>query len=389
MAHWWECCRKALALATEGTGGMTGFDETKRLETIFARMQRFVDDGEFAGAALAVAIGGAQVAEWTVGFAAPDQPASADTLWPLASISKTYTATAIMALIERGELTLSLPVRMVLPGFAAAGREAMCLGHLLTHTSGLIYESPRMEDLLRAQTPLVAMVDEAITHPLLFPPGTRYSYSDYGYAIAGRMAEAVTGRPFPDVMHSLVLKPAELQETFFPPPLSVSQRLAQVADVLAFGTEGAMYNSPYALALAHPAFGVVASVRDLLRFGLLFAPGGAQRILSEATIQVMTTERTGGMILDSGRQIYPFRPEPYGLGFCVGGHIDECGDDLLSAASFGHDGASGCVLLIDPVVDLTIACVSNRHVRIDPDRWRFRLASLINGVVAALTRRGL
>jgi CubicO group peptidase (beta-lactamase class C family) len=365
---------------------VTARDDSGRLGAVFELLRRFVADGELPGAGLAVAVGAETVAEWYGGWAAPDRPARAETLWPLASISKTYTATAIMALVERGELTLSLPVHTLLPEFTGGGREAICLGHLLTHTSGLLYESPVMADLLAAQTPLSAILDDAYKQPLLFEPGTRYTYSDLGYALAARMAEASTARPFPELVRILVLDPACLAETYLPPAPG-DERLAQVEGSLAYGTQGAMYNSPYALALAHPAFGVVASAHDLQRFGLLFAPGGSRHLLSEATIRAMTRDQLGGLLLEGPHRIYPLAPEPYGLGFAVSGCFLGVGDDLASPVSFGHDGASGCILLIDPVADLTIAFVSNRHVLTGRERFGFRLTSIVNGVVAALTRR--
>jgi CubicO group peptidase (beta-lactamase class C family) len=244
-----------------------------------------------------------------------------------------------------------------------------------------------MEELLRAHTPLAAIVDEAYTHPLLFQPGTRYSYSDYGCALAARVAEAATGRPFPELVRTLVLDPADLRDTFFPPSLGVSDRLARVVGALAEGTDGAMYNSPYALALAHPAFGVVASARDLLRFGQVFAPDGPRRILSEATIRVMTTDQTADLPADGPRTIYPHVPERYGIGFGVSGLVGAPGSDLLSPEAFGHDGASGCILLTDPRFGLTLALTSNRHARSGRDRWVYRLSAVVNGVLAALTTR--
>lgn len=371
-----------------GEAPLAGFDETKRLGAVFARIDRYVAQGELPGCALAVAVGGDVVAEWHVGEARPSQLATPTTLWPLASISKTYTAATVLALVERGDLTLSLPVRDLLPDFDGDGREAVRLGHLLTHTAGLIYESPRMEELLRARTPLDGLLAEAYTSPLLFTPGSAYSYSDFGYALAGRMAEVAAGRPFPELMRAYVLDPAGLAETFFPAPATVHERIAQVDGALAFGTPGAMYNSPYALGLAHPAFGVVASARDLLRFALLFAPAGRPRVHSDATIRAMTTDRTGGVTQHGGQRFYPFNSDAYGLGFVAGPHFGGTGDDLASPASFGHDGASGCVLLVDPTYNLTIALVSNRHMLSGLERWRFRLGALLNGVLAALTRRG-
>jgi len=367
---------------------MTGFDETRRLGAVFARMDRYAADGELPGCALAVAVASDVVAQWHAGAARLGQAASAATLWPLASISKTYTAATVLALVERGDLTLSLPARELLPEFDGDGREAVRLGHLLTHTAGLIYESPRMEALLRAQTPLDGLLAEAYTTPLLFPPGSAYSYSDFGYALAGRMAEVAAGRSLPELMREYVLDPVGLEETFFPAPAAAHDRIAQVDAALAFGTPGAMYNSPYALGLAHPAFGVVASARDLLRFGLLFAPGGRVRVHSEATMRAMTTDRTGGVAQHGGQRFYPFNSDAYGLGFVAGPHFGGTGDDLASPASFGHDGASGCVLLVDPTYNLTIALVSNRHMLSGLERWRYRLGGILNGVVAALTRRG-
>jgi CubicO group peptidase (beta-lactamase class C family) len=365
---------------------MSGYDETKRLDVVCERMARLVARGEFHAVGLAVGVGGTQVAEWYEGEAAPGLPAGPEVLWPLASISKSYTATAIMALVEHGDLTLSLPAHALLPVFSGDGREGVRLGHLLTHTAGLIYESPQMEELLRRQMPLGEIVDEAYTHPLMFTPGTRYNHSDYGYALAARMAEVAAGRPFPEIVRERVLEPGELHETFFPPPTSECAHVAQVEGALASGSEGAMYNTPYALALAHPAFGVVATVRDLLRFGLLFAHGGQRRLLSEAAMQVITTDYTSGLPQEEQHSTFPFRPAPYGIGFLVGRNAGLAGAELVSQASFGHDGASGCVLLVDQAADLTVALVSNRHVRINRERWHFCLGSLINGVVAALTR---
>ena len=363
----------------------------ERLRTVYEHFARFIAAGECAGGALAAAIGGEQVAEWYGGEAAPGLRVGPDVLWPLASISKTYTAATVLALVERGDLTLSTRVAEVLPGFAAAdgadGRERITLRHLLTHTAGLIYESPEMAARLIAQTPLDALLDEAASHPLLFVPGTAFSYSDYGYGLAGRIAATVTGRPFPELVRELVLAPAGLADTFMPPPPSAGGRLAHIAASLAYGTPGAMYNTPYALALAHPSFGTVASVNDLLRFGLLFAPGGP-RIHAAATVRAMTTDQTGGRAAGALPSDPAGAPEPiaWGYGFgVVTAHPAAVLSDLAPPGSFGHGGASGCNLLIDPVDRVTIAIVSNGHVRGGPARWTHRMTILANGLLAALT----
>jgi CubicO group peptidase (beta-lactamase class C family) len=351
-------------------------------------MQRFVDAGEVDGTAIAVARGNQIVDEAYVGHASPGQPASSETLWPLASISKVYTVAAVMALVERGELTLGTTVRRVLPAFDGDGREKVTLRHLLTHTSGLIYESLAMEAILLRYASLDEIVDEAYTCPLEFAAGSRFEYSDYGIALAARMASVVTGTSFPALVQGLVLEPADLQDTFMPPPSGAYPRLARVVGCLADGTDAAQYNSSYVLSLAHPAFGAVATARDLLRFALLFAPGGDRRIHSEATVRAMTRDQTGGEARGTVVGIEPETLRPWGLGIALRGQAGLLGfGDLSSPDSFGHPGASGCTVLVDPTLGVSLAYCSNRHLRTDEERFCFRLDAIVNHTLATLTTR--
>ncbi len=183
-----------------------------------------------------------------------------------------------------------------------------------------------------------------------------------------------------------MLEPGGLVDTFLPPPPEESGRMARVLGSLADGTDSAMYNSPYAIALGHPAFGAVATARDLLRFGLLFAPNSKERLFSAATVRAMTTDQTGGQVVGSIIGLGPEVVRPWGLGFMVRGTAGALGfGDLTSPASYGHAGASGCVVLVDPVHDLTVAYLSNRHVRTGPQPFTARLDAVVNGVLAALT----
>jgi CubicO group peptidase (beta-lactamase class C family) len=180
-------------------------------------MERHVREGSFSGGALVVLKHGQTMIEHYAGDAAPSLPAGPQVLWPLASISKVYTAGMIMRLVETGVLTLNTPVHLLLPGFAGDGREEMRIRHLLTHTAGFIYESPEMEARLKAQTPMPELIKEALESPLLFKPGTQLRYADYNYLVAGHIAEVVTGNRFRELVEQLVLEPAGLRETFLPP----------------------------------------------------------------------------------------------------------------------------------------------------------------------------
>lgn len=356
----------------------------QRLTRVQMVIDEFVNSGQVDGAAVAVGWRGRQIAEFTSGFAAPNQVARFDTLWPLASISKVYTAAAVVRLIERGMLSLVQPVRSVLPEFTGDGREQITLRHLLTHTSGVIYESPEMIARLEAQQPIDAMIDEAYTYPLMFTPGSKHSYSDYNYALAGRMAAVVAGVDFPTLIRQEVLEPGGLHDTHMPPSRDLYERLAHVVGTAAYGTEGSMYNADYALQLAHPAFGTVSTVSDLLRFGLLFTRHDRTRLLSQAGVRLMTTDQTGGNVMG---QTYADGPEalrPWAIGFTVKGQTNS-GPDLFSPASFGHGGASGCMLMVDPLQDIAVAYVSNKHALTGREAFTRRQQAVCNVVAAALT----
>ncbi len=358
-----------------------------KLPVFVPLIDRYIAEGSFAGAALIAAQGGKLVIEHYAGNAAPDLAASPTVLWPLASISKVYTAAMIMRLVEEGVLTLNRPVHHLLPQFVGDERETIRLRHLLAHTAGMSYESPDMEARLIAQTPMAALIEEMYRAPLLFKPGTAFGYADYHYLLAGRMAEVATGKPFADLVDELVLQPMGLRDTYMQPPQAVYGRLAKVRSVMGEGTAGAMYNAPHALSLAHPAFGTVATARDLLHFALHFAPNGP-RIHSPAAIRVMTTDQTGGVAQPHDRQmgLHAEIHVPWGIGFALKSvQNPNLFADLASFRTYGHGGASGCQLLIDPEADAVVALITNTHARSGRELWNMRLQSILNSVFASLT----
>jgi CubicO group peptidase (beta-lactamase class C family) len=347
-------------------------------------LERHVREGAYGGAGLVVWRNGDIVAEHYVGQAAPSVPAGADVLWPIASISKVYTAAVIMRLVEEGELTLNTPVSLVLPEFTGAYRDEIRIRHLLTHTAGFIYESPAMESRLEARTPLRDLVAEALRSELLFKPGTEVRYADYNYLVAGHVAEVTTGRPFADLVRMLVLESAGLKQTRFPPTPADFSRIASVRGAPGAGTEGDMYNSPFARSLAHPAFGVYATTTDLVRFGTMFMPGGP-RFLSEPSVRLMTTDQTGGVpgSHPSMKGYAAEAPIPWAVGFALQTErTPGLYSDLVSPRTFGHGGASGCELVCDPAAGIAVALTTNTHLRTGREQWTKRVQSVLNCVFA-------
>lgn len=351
-------------------------------ETLIAR---YIEQGAFAGAALLVTKNGETVHEHYAGQAAPGLPSGPDVMWPLASISKVYSVAMVMKLVELGELTLTQFARQVLPEFTGDGRELVMLRHLLTHTSGLIYESPEMEARLAAQVPMADLIAEAYQAPLLFKPGSSISYADYNTLLAGHMAATVMGKPFAQLVEELVLQPMGLVDTSIRPGADLAPRIAHVRAVMADGTPGAMYNSAHARSLAHPAFGVVASARDMMHFLRHFAPGGP-RVHADATVRAMIVDQAGGVrgthVSVSG--LSPHAPVPWGLGWMLQtATAPAVFSDLASHRTFGHGGASGCWSFVDPETNIAVVLLTNTHLRTGRDAWSARLKSISNAAYAA------
>lgn len=356
-------------------------------ERLTQLIDRHIASGGFTGAAVVALHKNKKVIEHYAGNAAPGLESSKYVLWPIASISKMYTVSAIMSLVEQGEVTLNTLASDVLPKFTGEGRETIRLRHLLTHTSGLIYESPEMEKRLIDNVPLEHLIEEAYTAPLVFKTGNSLKYADYNTLIAGQIIEVITGKSLPELVHDLVLQPMKLTETFFPTPQQEDARVATVHGALAEGTNGAMYNSRYARSLAHPAFAVTATANDLATFATHFAPGGP-RIHSEPTVKAMTTNQTGVVtgIHPSMKGYDETASMPWGLGWALQTEwVPALLCELASFKTFGHGGASGCQVMVDPENEVVIAVLTNTHLNTGREAWYRKLQSIINvSFIAAL-----
>src|SRR4029453_4379837 len=105
------------------------------------------------------------------------------------------TASAVLWLRDRRELALEDPVQKYLSAFRDAGRDAVTIRHLLTHTSGLPDMLPENTDLRRQHAPLSEFVARTCRTPLLFSPGTKVSYQSMGILLAAAIVEKVSGEP--------------------------------------------------------------------------------------------------------------------------------------------------------------------------------------------------
>ncbi len=275
----------------------------------------------------------------------------------IASLTKPITATAIMRLVQAGAVDLDEPIATYVPDFSpqppiGVRQPALAtVRHVLSHTSGLSdIPDATLRDL--APTP-EAMVRALGAQRLRFEPGSAFGYASDSYFLLSAVIERVSGLRYTQFISGHILRPLGMDATTFDPRGPGPRALAPE------GSFGPADMSPHevlvlAAGLAMPGGGLWSIPDDMLRFGMAMLSGGR---LENA--QVLDASLVGRMVAsDSGEITDHVTGEPvrYGLGWGRPGF--EAGS-LASASAFGHTGATGSALVIDPANDVVIVYLRN------------------------------
>jgi len=179
-----------------------------------AYLKPFAETGNFTGAVL-IARKGKVLFRHAYGMAnyelqVPNSPA---TRFHIASVSKPFTAIAILQLEERGRLSIGDPVARFMPGFPNGDR--IKLEHLLTHTSGIpnVNDLPDYDTFARSPHTVEQLVAKFSSLPLDFQPGTDYHYSNSNYNLLALVLEKVSGQSYGDYVRKHIVDPAGMQNT--------------------------------------------------------------------------------------------------------------------------------------------------------------------------------
>lgn len=216
------------------------------------------------------------------------------------SITKPFTAAAILRLAERGALSLDDRIEKFVPEFDTRGR-TITLRHLLTHTSGVARDPylPTTNFPSRADPfPREAAIKALNTKPFDFTPGSSYSYSNSGYLLLGFTIESITGKPFADFIHNEFALPLGLLDTgvcgtnTLPLPTGYGLIEGDWMPLWSFHTSGMVSSGA-----------LCSTASDLARWSHLLASG---QILMPASYEAMTTAAR----LENNTVV----PERYGLG---------------------------------------------------------------------------
>ena len=310
------------------------------------------------------------------------EEARGDSLFDLASVTKLFTVTAFMTLLEEGRVGLDQAVATVLPGFsgsrpirpyedplrpgffsrvvpdteATVEAASVCFRDLLRHASGL----PAWRPLFREGSPAAAQA-AALGTFFSYPRGTRVVYSDIGLILLGMAVERLMGRPLDEVIALRVPGPLGLRSPRFfrtgrpelghggtgpsaPAGIAATERCAwrgrrlrgEVHDENAAGLGGISGHA-----------GLFATAADLALFGESYLPG-ARGLLRPGTVAEMTSLQAEDGALRRG------------LGFALWSPDPEAAANPLGRRSFGHNGFTGTSLWMDPDRGLVVAFLSNR-----------------------------
>jgi CubicO group peptidase (beta-lactamase class C family) len=364
----------AQALLVPGSPGTVGMSQPG-LNSAAAQLEAEVQRGNLGAAAILVARRGTIVLHKGFGRLsrkADAAPVTPDSVFLLASITKPVTACALMLLVERGKVSLDDPVSRYLPEFTGGGREKVLVRDLLAHTSGLPDMLPENIELRRAHAPLSEFVRRTYKTPLLYAPGASFRYQSMGILLAGEIVERLSGMRLREFERKEIFQPLGMDHS----TLGLgSMRIRDTVeawsspdddadDTARFGA-----NSLYWRDMGHPWGGMHSTTRDIAVLLETFLNGGVygdKRVFSRSTVKAMTT--------DQNLRVHA----PWGFGWALGRSTAwNFFGDRVSAATFGHAGATGTVAWADPDTQLICVILTDRLFE------EGKLLRLVSNAVAA------
>jgi CubicO group peptidase (beta-lactamase class C family) len=274
-------------------------------------------------------------------------PMKTDSLFWIASMTKSVAVTTIMTLVDEGKLSLDEPAAKWLPDLGkvklANGQppaRPITLRDLMSHTAGIAFPPRKATDGAHS---LKGYVAELVRAPLAFEPGSAYEYG-FGITVAGRIAEIVSGKPFDLLVHERVLTPLGMKDTSFHPDARQRPRIARTYKTaegggLELANNVFVTSDPAVRRMPEPSGGLFSTAADMAKFYQMILDGGVQggrRIVSAQAIAEMTRPHSAG-----GKALN------YGLGWQTG-NGEKPAIAGFSKAAFGHGGAFATHGFIDP-----------------------------------------
>jgi CubicO group peptidase (beta-lactamase class C family) len=356
-------------------------ESAARLMDLDLQVRQLLNEGMsshlFSGAAAALITPAHGLIATTVGTHAYDdsRKVTPESLFDLASVSKTIVAAAILSLVEEGLIDPDEPIACHMAVGSGPGADSITLRHLLTHTAGLPSDVFVWKDTDISQEERLAI---ALASPLESFPDAIFHYSCLGYIAAGKLAEHVSGKSLSGLVAERVTAPLGLETMTFGPVVA-SQTVAtedesyigrgmvrgEVHDELAWSLGGQVGNA-----------GIFATSSDLLTFARIFlreGHGNRRQVLGERGIRLMTQST--------------LRPE-HGAQFGHGMGLRIADAGFMGAVQgMGHTGFTGTMFVVDRLRESVSVLLTNRvhpsREKVDLSSFRVRFNNLIANAVDA------
>jgi CubicO group peptidase (beta-lactamase class C family) len=297
-----------------------------------------IHDRAFAGAAIGIAQNGRISLIRGYGLADLEQrvPVTEKTVFRIGSVTKQFTAAAILKLADQGKLAIDDPLAKYLPDFPRASE--VTLRQLLSHTSGVssytnpaIVKDPTAGRKEWTTETMIAHI-AGLQPGYEFEPGTGWSYSNSGYVLLGAVIEKVSGKPYRDFLKSEILDPVELFDTAVDDLAQIVPNRARGYDVGKDAPSGFANADFISMSAAGPAGAMRSTVADLLKWHLALFGG---RVLKPETLALMTAPAhlKDGRLSSLGRRPPFWVPATteYGFGLFL--------DQIDGHQAIGHGGA--------------------------------------------------
>lgn len=297
--------------------------------------------------------------------------ATTDAVFQIGSVTKVFTATLVMQLVDEGLLSLDDTVQSVLPGFRIADEDAsrqVTVRHLLTHTSG--FEGDIFTDTGDGADYLERYVELLATAPQLFPVGEQFSYNNAGICVLGRIVEVLRGAPFDECFRAQLLDPLGLDFASLNAAEAILHRAAVghiAGQAPTADGAGQLAATPvWAMARSNAPAGSMLAMRaeDLLTFARMHLDAGrsadGHQVLSPESVAAMQQIQVKLPVIGWGGS--------WGLGWDV--------TETPEGTVIGHDGSTigqSSTFRVIPGSDAAFAVLTN--------------GGQMKGFIAALSRR--
>lgn len=322
-------------------------DQTKMETHLEELVNAVMQQSKIPGLSLVVVKDGCLVSARGFGLANRERGilATEQTVYPLASVTKTFTATAIMLLVEDGKISLDRPVVEWLSGLPESWA-GITIRHLLSHTSGIkdCYADAGFwyQDAATAWDRIQAVA----RLPLAFPPGTQWKYSNTGYLLLGEVVLRISGQPYHEFLAARVFRPLGMSKTKVHDPRNAEEDWAigyrRKINWWRLRTEPVPVEPQHPLIAGSSDGGLVSTAVDLATWDIALGRG---RVVREESLKEMWTPWKPADIREPG----------YGLGWVV----DLYDGRRIVGHNGGDPGFATCFLrFIDD--DVSVALLANR-----------------------------